>query len=170
MAYKWMGAALVVLACGGFGFYLSASHRREESCLRQLIGLLDYMECELQYRLTPLPELCVQVGRQAEGILQAMFYRLGEEMSAMCASEVTGCMGKVLTEFPGLPPSVRSAFVQLGKSLGRFDLDGQVRGLEAVRRECRRMLDGLCAHREERLRSYKTLGLCAGAVIVILFI
>ena len=57
MILKWIGVALVVAGCGSVGFKISANHRKEEKALRQLIGILDYMECELQYRLTPLPEL-----------------------------------------------------------------------------------------------------------------
>ena len=58
----------------------------------------------------------------------------------------------------------------LGKSIGRFDMDGQIKGLEAVRQDCRRRLDELSKDRDTRLRSYQTLGLCAGAALAILFI
>jgi hypothetical protein len=54
--------------------------------------------------------------------------------------------------------------------MGKFDIDGQINGLEAVRSLCRRMLDELTSGREVRLRNYQTLGLCAGAALVILFI
>ena len=62
------------------------------------------------------------------------------------------------------------ALILLGRWLGRFDLDGQLKGLDAVRQECRRHLEELNNNREVRLRSYQTLGLCAGAAIAILFI
>ena len=58
MSIKLIGAALIIAGCDGVGFSMAAAHRREESALRQLIGALDYMGCELQYHLTPLPELC----------------------------------------------------------------------------------------------------------------
>jgi hypothetical protein len=54
--------------------------------------------------------------------------------------------------------------------MGRFDLEGQLNGLEAVRTRCRDWLDELISGREVRLRNYQTLGLCAGAALVILFI
>ena len=59
---------------------------------------------------------------------------------------------------------------ELGESLGRFDLPGQLKGLEAVRRKCLMELEALGRNRTERLRCYQTLGLCAGAALVILFI
>ena len=58
MNSKYFGALLVILGCGGFGFSLAAAHRREEVHLRQLMDSLQYLHCELEYHLTPLPVLC----------------------------------------------------------------------------------------------------------------
>ena len=54
--------------------------------------------------------------------------------------------------------------------IGRFDLEGQLQGLESVRVYCRDQLDNLAKDRDVRLRSYQTLGLCAGAALAILFV
>lgn len=170
MMYKWIGAILIVASCGGFGFLLTLRHKQEETALRQLIAALDFMECELQYRLTPLPELCRQAARQAGGQLQSVFQKLGEELDYQIAPDVESCMGTALAHCPALPDGTRASLTQLGKSLGRFDLQGQIQGLESVRADCRRKLDELAQNRENRLRSYQTLGLCAGAALAILFI
>ena len=69
MDYKWIGAVLIVAGCGGFGFTLSSEHRRQEKSLRKLIAVLDFMACELQYRLTPLPDLFVAAGKETGGSL-----------------------------------------------------------------------------------------------------
>jgi stage III sporulation protein AB len=69
-----------------------------------------------------------------------------------------------------LPKQTTEVLSLLGESLGKFDLSGQLRGLEGIRSECHRRLDALSENQEVRLRSYKTLGLCAGAALVILFI
>ena len=58
----------------------------------------------------------------------------------------------------------------LGKTLGRFDLQGQLSGIASVKQLCKRDLDGLQNNQELRLRSYRTLGICAGVALVILFI
>ena len=67
MSYRWFGAALVIAGCGGFGFSIASGYKREEGILRQLLRVLNYMEWELQYRLTPLPELCRQAGKESFG-------------------------------------------------------------------------------------------------------
>lgn len=170
MNYKWIGAIFIVVSCGGFGFSVAAAQLREEKTLRQLIAALDYMECELQYRLTPLPELCRQAGADARGCIREVFLGLAGELEAQIAPDVASCMDAALARVRDLPAHTRESLQLLGQTLGRFDLPGQLKGLDAVRFACRRRLEELTTNKEPRLRSYQTLGLCAGAALAILFI
>ena len=170
MILKMIGVVLVIAACGSVGFKLAGNHRREERALRQLIGILDYMECELQYRLTALPTLCRQASKEFREMPGCVFLGLAVEMEAQMSTDVTCCMSAALAKAQYVPSITKSKMELLGKSIGRFDLDGQLKGMEAVRRECRRELEALETNRESRLRSYQTLGLCAGAALAILFV
>lgn len=170
MNIKWIGAIFIMLSCGGFGFYLAAAHKKEESMLRQLLAALDFMECELQYRLTPLPDLSRQAAVQSGGELKQVLIRFGEELESQISPDVAGCMGFALASSKPLPVKVRKNLELLGNSLGRFDLEGQLKGLESLRHYCRTDLSELEKDRDVHLRSYQTLGLCAGAALAILLI
>lgn len=170
MTYKWMGAILILASCGGFGFSLAAQHLREEKTLRQLLSALDFMGCELQYRMTPLPELCHQTGEAVKGAVGQAFHALAREMEHQVSADVESCMNAALASLPDLPGHARNGLATLGQTLGRFDLEGQLKGLEAVRLDCRGKLKALTENKEPRLRSYQTLGLCTGAALAILFI
>lgn len=170
MNYKWLGAILIIFGCGGFGIRIAGTHRREEASLRQLICALDFMECELQYRLTPLPELCRQAGLESKGSIRRIFLALAQELEAQIAPEVSSCMQAALLTDGEIPATTKSMLLQLGQSMGRFDLPGQLKGLEFVRSECRQALDGLTVNKDQRLRSYQTLGFCAGAALAILLV
>ena len=102
MNLKWIGAAIVLLGCGGFGFYLAAQHRREEKNLRQLIAVMDYMECELEYRLTSLPELCRNASDVSTGMVRNLFLSLSRELDRQIAPDASCCMQAVLTEVKNL--------------------------------------------------------------------
>lgn len=167
---KWIGAILVIAGCGMFGFTLAAAHRREEAALRALVSALDYMQCELQYRLTPLPDLCRQAGQQNRDVIGQVLLMLAAELECQISPDVESCMESALSSGDELPQRAKRAFETLGASLGRFDVEGQIRGLESVREFCRRELEGLSKDRDMRLRSYQTLGLCAGAALAILFV
>lgn len=170
MSFKLIGAVLIIAVCGGFGYSMVAAHKREERALQQMLGALDYMQCELQYRLTPLPDLCRQAARQCGGCVQTLFTRLASELEDQISPDAAHCMTAALASSAHLPKRCREAAESLGKTLGRFDVDGQIRGMEAVRQFCRRNLEELMNGRDTRLRSYQTLGICAGAALVILFI
>jgi len=167
---KWIGAVLIVAAGGLFGYRLAASHKQEEKALRRMIGALDYMQCELQYHLTPLPDLCRQAGEQYRDLIGQVLLMLAAELECRVSPDVESCVRDTLCQARELPERTKKAFQVLGASLGRFDVEGQIRGLEGVRSFCRMELDSLSQNRDVRLRSYQTLGLCAGAAIAILFV
>ncbi len=170
MTLKILGSILVIVGCGGVGFRIAANHRLEEKSLRQLVGILDYMECELQYRLTTLPELCRQATNEFNGIPGKILLDLTSEMESQVAPDITCCMQAVLGRNKDIPPITRKNLELLGMSIGRYDLNGQLKGLESVRFECRRNIELLSNNKDTRLRSYQTLGLCAGAALAILLI
>lgn len=170
MSFKLLGAVLVIVGCGGFGFMIAANHRKEEKSLHQMLAALDYMGCELQYRLTPLPELCRQTAQQCSGGVKAVFSALAAELEAQISPDAERCMRVALGKVKDVPKLTHEAMLLLGRTLGRFDVEGQLKGLEGVRQNCRAGVDSLSQNRDVRLRSYQTLGLCAGAALAILFI
>lgn len=160
---------LVMTGCGGMGFSVAAACRCEQRQLEQLLRGLEAMRWELQYRLTPLPELCRLAGRVTGGALGEVFRNLAGELDRQAAPDASGCMRRAL-DGAELSPALRRAMLQLGRSLGRYDLPGQLQGLRSVERWCREEEQRLEKDRAVRLRSYRTLGLCAGAALVILFV
>ena len=170
MIYKCLGAVFVIAGCGGVGFSMASAHRKEEKSLRQLISALDYMECELQYRLTPLPDLCFQAAKECTGFVGKVFLNLARELENQITPDVSSCMNAAMYPVKEISRHTAEHLKMLGQSLGRFDLEGQLKGLEAVRNSARKKLEDISKDRDIRLRSYQTLGLCAGAALVILFI
>ena len=170
MTIKWIGALLVIAGCGGVGFTMAAGYKREERCLRALLRALDYMTCELQFRLTPLPDLCRQAGRECGGPAGEALRKLSQELESQISPDADSCMYAALSKVENLPFSTAEALSLLGKCLGRFDLEGQLQGIEQVRAHCRRELSTLEAGRDQRIRGYQTLGVCAGAALAILFV
>lgn len=170
MIVRVIGAILIIFGCGYVGFSLTADLKREEVTLHHLIGSLDYMQCELQYRMTPLPDLCRQIGLENHNQIGKVFLKLSEELENQLSPDVSSCVHTALACVPQLPNRAGKAFEIMGMSLGRFDVKGQVEELEAVRAYCRSELDAMARNRDARLHSYQTLGICTGAALAILFV
>ena len=170
MGIKWMGAIFVVLGCGGFGFSIASAHRKEEKMMRQMLYALQNMEWELQYRLTSLPEICIVAGKETDGILRKIFLSLSEELSGKTEPDASACLAGVLRRYKELPAKLRKIFRHLGSVLGRYDLEGQLQGIHAVQEELSLQLKDCGRERDQRLRSYHTLGLCAGMALAIILV
>ena len=115
MGYKWIGAVLIITGCSGCGFAIAAGKRREEQLLYQLVSVLQVIESDLQYRLTPLPELCRMAAGETKGILQAVFLNLYRELSWQKLPDAGSCMHAAIQRSGELPPRVR-------RLLGSWDI------------------------------------------------
>ena len=170
MSYKWIGAIFIVAGCGGFGFLIAAASKREEKHLRELYEALSFMISELQYRLTPLPELISNAAEYTSGTLWQVFSALDRELAGQIAPNAEVCMRAVLEKTESVPVLTGNILRLLGRSMGKFDLAGQISGLIMVKETCGENLQKLVKDRTERLRSYRTLGVCAGIALAILLI
>lgn len=159
---------MIIASCGGTGFSIASAARKEESQLQQLICAIQYMRSELQFRLTPLPQLCRQTGKQCRGTIGRLFDALAEELENQLLPEASDCMRAALNTVDDLPRRIRSICLQLGASLGQLDLNGQLLGLDQAFHSCQKIQKQMESNKEQRLRSYQTLGLCTGAALVIL--
>lgn len=170
MNYKLIGAICVIVACGGTGFMMAGHYISQIRQLADMLIAIDYMESEIQYRATPLPLLCRQTSEQVSGRLKLVFLTLADELEAQIAPDVALCMASVLDKLSITQKMMRSVLTGLGNNLGKFDMSGQLRALQNSHNICSDKLKQLQKEREGRIRSYQTLGLCAGAAIAILFV
>lgn len=170
MVSKWIGAALIIASCSGWGFQIAAGKRKEEYLLLQLAGILKFMEAELQYRLTSLPELCRMAAGEANGILRGVFLNLYRELTCRKQPDAGSCMYAAIARSKDMPSRIRRLLVLLGQTLGRYDLSGQLQGIQSVQKRCEETLANIRKNRDERLRSYQTLGICAGMALAIILI
>lgn len=170
MSLRIIGAVFVIFGCGSFGYLLSAAYHREERALKELLYALDFMQCELQYHLTPLPELCRQAAATARGPVKSILSKVAMELEDQISADAGICMMHVLESTKDIPESIGELLTMFGQTMGRFDLEGQIMGMEAVRQACRKNIDTMAANKPVKVRCYQTLGLCTGAAIAILFV
>ena len=170
MNYKLIGAICIVVGCGSCGFLMASHYLANIRMLQNLVSVLDYMESEMQYRATPLPVLCRQAAEQVKGKVQQIFLMLADELDAQVSPDVRICMASTLDRLGDLWCPLVFILTELSNSLGKFDMNGQLRAMDHARSQCREKLNQLQQGKENRLRSYQTLGICAGAAIAILFV
>lgn len=168
MYIKLTGAILIIIGCGGYGILMAVNHKRETAALHQLAIAMERMICELEYRLTPLPELCRFGAEQTKGPMRQFFLALANAMDEQVSPDVGVCTVTVLKEISALPGHAAAHLQSLGQTLGRFDLSGQLTAFERCKQSCMMQLEVMEHQQGQRLRSYQTLGFCAGSALAIL--
>jgi len=170
--FKGFGMACIVLAssCVGFGF--ARSVRRQAAQLAQLITALEFMKSEIQYRMTPLPELFGQLARSPEPAVGGMFARCAGILRANRTSPPAAAFKRAMEEEKRLvlSPESRQTLTALGMALGRFDVEGQCRSIELAQRRLQAESDALEEKKRARCRSYETIGVCAGLAIAVILV
>lgn len=169
MSMKIIGVVLIIASCGMFGFMRGFNLKREIRALHDLIGILNYMECELSFKLTPLPQLC----RNCVGFGQSLdnlFLTLADELESQIAPDVSTCMNASIAKCGCQSALLMSFLTELGHSFGKFDLQGQLTGIKTVRQSCAKQLEVLECGKVLRIRNYQTLGICAGAALAIILL
>jgi stage III sporulation protein AB len=102
-------------------------------------------------------------------MVRTFFTELARALDTQTAPDVQVCVYTLLTRMEP-PKLLRRQLAELGATLGRFDLPGQLRGLEHAIRSAEEALRTVRDGAEGRRRSWQTLGLCAGAALAILFV
>ncbi len=170
MTLRILGAIMIISGCAGLGVRETRRHRKEVNTLKQLMYAMEYMECELQYKLTPLPQLCEKLSSNITGIMAEIFQELALELNNQISPDVKVCMDLVLHKQRDIQTPIYNILTTLGMVLGRFDIDGQIREINLVKSECEQQLECYMHDADTRLRSYRTIAVCTGiAVAIILF-
>ena len=170
MNIRMIGIICVVIGCGTSGFMMANQYLANVRLVRNLVTALDYMQCELQYRGTALPQLCIEISQQVNGKIGNIFFLLAQDLDGQNTCDVHKSMLHVLQQKNDIYEPIRQILKELGGSMGKFDMSGQLCALENARNKCREHLNQLQGKKENCVRSYQTLGLCAGAAIAILLV
>ena len=150
---RYIGAFCIVAACGACGFSMAAGVKNIQKNLKSLQDALELIQCQMEFRLTELPELCDLVQAACPGAVGRFFASLGSTLQQ--------------GELCRVPEAVA---VCLARNTDQMELAAQLQGLEAARSECALALAKLEQEKMGMLRSYRALGLCGGAALAILLL
>lgn len=170
MIIKFIGAVLILCGCGLLGIISASSYRKEVHALGGFIELIHLIECELQYKANKLQNIFEDLAGSTKSPISDFCHLLSVELDSQVQPCVPDCIYAALSKCRNIPRSTEKFILDMGQTLGRFDLKGQLSELSAVKKEAESVLSKLKAEQDFKTRNIKTLAICAGAAIVILFI
>ena len=170
MHMKWFGALFVVVGCSGVGWLMASAISAQIKMLEQIQRILSEITCELQFRQSMLPQLFFDISERECGPVATVFRVLSEQLSKNEHPQVYMCMKSAVELTNDLPEPAKEILLELGRSLGAYDLSGQLQQISAVESHTEFLLMQLRGHKDVRTRCCQTLGICTGVVIAILIV
>lgn len=169
---KLLGALMITLASASAGFGFARTVRVQLRQLNALLGALEVMKSEMEYRLTPLPELCAALSQGEEAATAHFFRECAAQMEADRCLPPQLAIQRAMERTEALKWSTRTRETarNLAFSLGKFDLGGQARAIELAQERLRAELAEVQAGSRARCRSYETIGICAGLALAVVLI
>lgn len=147
---RWLGALLLVGACGGMGLAKIGNLRRRIALLDSLCENLRQLQTELLQRNPPLPDLLVQLGQPtlAENVRRGM--TMGQAAKPL------------LERLEGELPKTAQTLEQLCCSLGRYDSSTQAQACTHALLQLQGQREELSRELAEKGNLYRTVPLAFG--------
>ena len=144
--------------------------RRTEE-LRQLRGALSFLETEITYGATPLHQACRHIGERETGPVGRFFNLVSEHLCKADGTSAFDCWKQELFEMKNelaIRERDRLILHRLGQKLGLSDKSDQVHHLRLAQANLETEEIHANKEQEKYEKMYRTLGVLAGALLVIL--
>lgn len=168
---KLIGAVLVLVSGTLFGFYQAAQFANRPKQVRQLILAMQRLETEIMYGFTPLPDALNKIGQQLAAPLQAIFIETSRKLTESHGYTAQQSWQQSVAEqwkHTALKQNEKNILHQFGFTLGTSDRNDQIKHIKLA---VNQLQHEEAAARDDQARyekMCKSLGLLAGALIVIL--
>lgn len=173
MLFKGFLCILILLAGIGAGQLKAKTYENRVYHLQELITILKVLESEMKYRLEPLPDLLLQIGKIKEGMSASFLKTAGMLLKNPGAGALPDCWKEAVeTAYleSALNKEDKRIITDLGIELGKTDMESQT----GMFRRTFSLLEAQAAEAIEEQKTkgkmYKSLGTAIGALIVILLI
>lgn len=171
MVLKLIGSICLLFAGTVFGFYRAAEYAKRPQQIRQLIGMLQRLETEVSYGLTPLPEALRAVSRQGAEPLAGLLRSAAEQLAAKDGRSMREIWQESVKQSWGstsLKSNEQEIMLDLGLTLGISESLDQVKHLRLAVSQLQVVEAAALDEQRRYERMWRSLGVLVGALAVIL--
>lgn len=168
-----LGAVLILFASTMFGFHQSLQLSRRPKQIRELIQALQRLETEIVYGFTPLSEALQSAGRPFSLVINSIFYEAAANLESEQGKSAEECWLQAMEAVwadTAMKSGEREVMDRLGCSLGVSDRDDQQKHIKLAISHLQAEEQKADAAQQRYAGMWKSLGLLAGALIVIILV
>lgn len=168
---KLMGALCVMMGAFAWGLGATWELQRRAETLEELREGLCYLDQELNFRLTSLPDLLEQLGKGKTGAAGDFFHTVFCQWQKAPEGGLRSSWRLAMTKCLSiLRKEERQVLMEVGQNLGRYDAQTQSKALSRAIRQ----LEGYRQSAREEARRlgrvYATLSIAGGAALVLVLL
>ena len=169
---KVIGAILLIAGTAAWG--ITGVFRLRGRCrsLTAITRALGAMQSEICDRLTPMPELLLQMGEEAGAPADVLFRNAAEMMSELGTAQFSVIWRRAIERTPELllTREEETVLTELGMSLGRYNVEEQKNALVYTRRRMEEFAHKAELARDMNSKMHAFLGIAAGVFAVVILI
>jgi stage III sporulation protein AB len=167
---KLIGAAMILFSGAMIGYYQSLQLSSRPRQIRQFILALKRLETEISYGFSPLAEAFVNIGRIVPPPVSLLFRKLAEELQSgeeITVKEVWQRVFSAHWQMTACKKNEKDIMLLLGASLGVSDREDQLRYLRLAIAQLQAEEENAIEEQKRYEKMWRSLGVLAGALIVI---
>ncbi len=169
---RLVGAVLIMAATAAWGVMGVMRLRARAKSLHALVSALGVVKSEICDRLTPMPELLAQMAEEAAYPASLLFKHASEKIQTLGSRSFSSIWRQAVLATPELllTPAEELVLIELGQSLGRYDVAEQKSAISYAQRRMETFANDADAERDKTSKVRAFLGVAAGFFTVILLI
>jgi stage III sporulation protein AB len=169
--FKLIGCILLLLATTGIGFIFANKLATRPKHIRRLIGALAILETEIGYGSRNLAIACQHIGDRKLEAISELFRQMSLRLTTMDGAATYDCLQLAVQDWwstSAMKTSEKEVFLQFCKTLGNSNRHDQLTHLALAKQNLQ--VEELKAREEQAQyeKMVRTLGVLAGALLIIL--
>ncbi len=165
------GAVLLMGGASAIGFLAAAQLRARVRCLSAFSRALEYIERELRFRLTPIPDIFNGL-KGIENPHAAGFFAACSKNMRRLGEKPLNLLWREALEKTSLPlqEDELCLLAELGDIVGRYDAEGQREAFALARERLGRCILHAEEDRDKMEKVYGAMGISAGAFMLLVLL
>ena len=148
------------------GFFIAKSYQNRVVELKEFKNILNIMKTKIKFTYEPLAEIFKQISKDNESEVEKIFGQMANQITYYQAKDVwENCIQDADIS---IKQEDKDVLKKLGKLLGQTDIEGQISEIEVIENFLDMQIENAEEERKKNQNMYKTLGIVAGLVFVII--
>lgn len=173
MVIKCMGAILLIVGTTAFGVYQGCLYKSRLAHMDEIKRAFLYIQGEIRYMNTPMPETLEGTAHQMKGECRAFFSRVAEGLLCGKGREFKKVWEEAADE--ELPEEVlereaREILREMGGQLGCLDRQTQERAIDYFLEKWGSLIEKKQREKKDKLKLYYVCGVMSGLLMVIIIV